>query len=386
MAKRKNGEGTYYIRKNGKYKYYAFRFPDGKEIYGHTAQERDEKIKAYAEELKQGIATIDNKYIFADYCRLWLKEHRLYITDRVYDDYESIIDSRVEKFQIGKMQIKSLTVNAFNIYINELAGKYSKATIDKTIAVIKQVLKYGIEAGEIPALNVSKIKRPKETEVKTKRKEVPFMSAQDVKLFIEEIENNPAKYGDATKLLIFITQTGLRLSEATGLQWQYVDIQARTLKIEQTSTRIIERDKNHEAIKKDGKNVYKRVTKGAKSEEGQRVIPLNQKASEILMYFYNKYNHKNNDYVFISIQGKPYNNRTVQRTLESVLNNSKCSRKDYTPHSLRHGFASILIQQKVDIKTVSKLLGHSDVAFTYNTYVGVSQEDKQKAVNVLNDI
>lgn len=386
MAKRKNGEGTYFIRKVGKYKYYTYRFSDGTEVRARTAQERDVKIQEYAEKLKTGVVNLDNKYIFSDYCRLWLKDHRFYISERVYDDYESIINTRVDKFQIGNMQIKSLTINAFNLYINELVGKYSKATIDKTIALIKQVLKYGIEAGDIPTINVSKIKRPKETDVKTKRKEVPFVSAQDIKLFIEEIENNPAKYGDATKLLIFITQTGLRLSEATGLQWQYVDLQARTLKIVQTSTKIIERDNNLEAIKKDGRNVYKRVTKGAKSEEGQRDIPLNQKASEILMYFYNKYNHKNNDYVFISIQGKPYNNRTVQRTLESVLNNSKCSRKDYTPHSLRHGFASILIQQKVDIKTVSKLLGHSDVSFTYNTYVGVSQEDKQSAVNILDNL
>ncbi len=66
-----------------------------------------------------------------------------------------------------------------------------------------------------------------------------------------------------------------------------------------------------------------------------------------------------------------------------MLKNSSCNRKDYTPHSLRHGYGSILISKGADIKLVSELLGHSDVTFTYNVYIGIFQEDKRKAVNLL---
>ena len=51
---------------------------------------------------------------------------------------------------------------------------------------------------------------------------------------------------------------------------------------------------------------------------------------------------------------------------------------------LRHGYGSILISKGADIKLVSELLGHSDVTFTYNVYIGIFQEDKRKAVNLLN--
>ncbi len=66
-----------------------------------------------------------------------------------------------------------------------------------------------------------------------------------------------------------------------------------------------------------------------------------------------------------------------------MLKNSSCNRKDYPPHSLRHGYGSILISKGADIKLVSELLGHSDVTFTYNVYIGIFQEDKRKAVNLL---
>ena len=63
-----------------------------------------------------------------------------------------------------------------------------------------------------------------------------------------------------------------------------------------------------------------------------------------------------------------------------MLENSECSNKNYTPHSLRHGYGSILLSQGVDIKTVSILLGHKDISTTYNIYIHVLEEDKIKAI------
>ena len=60
-----------------------------------------------------------------------------------------------------------------------------------------------------------------------------------------------------------------------------------------------------------------------------------------------------------------YTRRLVERTLERIVNNSECKDKEFTPHSLRHGYGSILLSEGADIKLVSDLLGHSDVAFTF---------------------
>lgn len=53
-------------------------------------------------------------------------------------------------------------------------------------------------------------------------------------------------------------------------------------------------------------------------------------------------------------------------------------------HSLRHTFASMLFKKGVDPKTVSELLGHSDVSITYNIYIHIIHEQKTKAINLLN--
>ena len=55
-------------------------------------------------------------------------------------------------------------------------------------------------------------------------------------------------------------------------------------------------------------------------------------------------------------------------------------------HTLRHTFASMLFRKRVDAKTVSELLGHSNVAFTLNTYIHLIEDQKSDAVNLIDDL
>lgn len=99
------------------------------------------------------------------------------------------------------------------------------------------------------------------------------------------------------------------------------------------------------------------------------------------------YEHSSDSFVFKTSKGPQFNKRNsnIEKTLKRILNNSDCVCKEYTPHSLRHRCGSILISNGVDIKIVSELLGHSDVAFTYNVYIGILKEDKINAIkNVFN--
>jgi len=187
-------------------------------------------------------------------------------------------------------------------------------------------------------------------------------------------------YGNAAKVIIFIMYSGLRISEAIGLKWRYVSQDFSSIRVEQSSRKIIDRDDEGNAIiDENGKRKHKRIQKETKSKSGVRTIPLPDRAIEILKYF-DKIPHTPNDNVFLTSNNTIFNRRNLQRVLENMLRHSNCFCKEYTPHSLRHGYGSVLISNGVDIKIVSELLGHSDVAFTYNVYIGILKEDKINAV------
>lgn len=395
MRKRKNGEGSYGTKTIKGVKYQYFRDSDGKYTYGRTPKELNDKLKAQKEANKlEELSNVkaNNTYIFSDYCYEWLKTKRHDITSGSYDDYEIIIDNRIENFDgydIGNKQIKSLTAEMFNSYFNALSKKYSKGSIDKTWTVIKQVLEYGMDEGDIPKFDLKKIKRPKEEDVAVKKKDIPFITLEDMELLYEESNRltgrNTPFYGNGAKVIIFIMYSGLRISEAIGLKWKYVSQDLTSIRIEQSSRTIVKRDENGNALtSSDGKKQYQQIQKSTKTKNGVRTIPLPDRAIEILKYF-NEIPHTSNDNVFLTANKTIFGKRNLERILSNMLEHSNCYCKNYTPHSLRHGYGSVLISKGVDIKIVSELLGHSDVAFTYNVYIGILKEDKINAVkNVFN--
>ena len=235
------------------------------------------------------------------------------------------------------------------------------------------------------------VRLPKESNVAVKAKEIPFIDENDMNILYNEAfhtigSNKRCMYGNASKLLVLIMYTGLRVSEACALRWEDVDIANKTLRVKSSLSKVKERSIDRQALKnEDGTSKYSIISKTPKTGNSIRTIPLPRRAVEILEYFENcNPNHKPTDYICLTNAGKPYEKRQVERCLTRMPKNSNCSRKDYTPHSLRHGYGSILISKGADIKLVSELLEHSDVTFTYNVYIGIFQEDKRKAVNLLN--
>lgn len=376
MAKRKDGEGTFGKKTVKGNSYHFFRDADGKYIYARSLKELRRKVRESESQKK----VKKTKETFSEYCVSWLKTRRGIISDGVYDDYESVINNRIKKYLIGDMLPSEITVDIINNHLKKLAEKYSKGSINKTWVVIRQVIEYGQEEGKIQEFSFKKIIKPSEDNCAVKKKDVPFIDEHDMDILYEEAYTG--KYGNAANMIVFIMYTGLRIAEAIALKWKDVEPDFSRIKVRSSSRRNIIRDENLDPVKNDkGKNTYEKVIKVPKTKDSYRTIPLPQRAREVVGFA--SVNSKGPDsYVFTTSNGTQYERRTVERTLQFMMKNSKCRRKDYTPHSLRHGYGSVLISKGVDIKIVSELLGHTDVAFTYNTYIGILREDKINAVKV----
>lgn len=389
MKRRKNGEGSYGTRKiNGiTYRYYLA--PNGEwTVYAKTAKELEEKKKA--REQKAKTPKVTNKILLvSNLCDMWMETMRSEITPGTYDVYENLIEVRIKKYKkydIGNVQLHSLTPKILEDYLNSLTKKYAKSSIDKTWSVLKQTLEYGQDNGYVSKdLALDKIKKPRERDVVKKKKEIQFTTLEDVNILYDEAykkdNNGNYVYSDGAKILVFIMYSGLRIGEAIGLTWKYVAKDYSEIRVQHSNLLVVKRDEQGEPILENEHKTYVNLQKETKTKSGERVIPLPNRAIEVLKYF-NELNpsHKINDHVFSTTDGMVFKKRSLERILRRLMNNSLCNNKNYTPHSLRHGYGSILLSQGVDIKTVSVLLGHKDVSTTYNIYIHVLDEDKKKAV------
>lgn len=171
----------------------------------------------------------------------------------------------------------------------------------------------------------------------------------------------------------FILQTGLRTGELVGLEWRHVDFENRVLTIEQSM----------EYRYKVGE-----WRLGApKSQSGYRTIPLTDEAIRILKAQKEK-NKKIREipeewkeFIFLCRKGEPVKNSTYDTALFKICD--KVGIKRFSMHVLRHTFATRCIEAGMKPKTLQKLLGHSSIQITMNLYVHVTEDEKQKEMELV---
>lgn len=390
MAKRKNGEGTWgtKIIKGTEYQFY--RDANGKYFYGKTEKEIKRKRKEY--ETKQQEKIVDTSSLFGDYVMSYLHNNmRLQLQSTTFDAYEDVVVNMLQKYTLGNCTVSSITEENMGSYIEELSSKYSKASIDKVFKVIRPALEYAKKHNHIAVNPLEFLKLPSEDNVAIKKKEIPYIIQEDLDKLYKESKRINVKgfnwggkigaptYGNNAYAIVLIGHTGLRISELIGLRWQDIDLKEKRLYVKNAVVRVKNRDANSD-------KKYTKKEKAPKSKAGERVIPLSEIALEMIDIFHKQNpNHKPEDYVVISKNGTSPNARNIQRTLDAMLVRANCSVDHCGLHGLRHGFGAILLINKVDIKIVSKLLGHEKISTTYDIYIDFTKDQVQnEVISVLN--
>ena len=148
-------------------------------------------------------------------------------------------------------------------------------------------------------------------------------------------------------VLMFLYYTGMRLNEIVNLKWEDIDFQRGVIHL-----------------------------KTAKGEK-ERVIFLHEKLRNFIEYF----NIKKEGFAFMSNLGKKYDKRTIQFIVRNAANKAQIDKR-ITPHTLRHSFATHLLEAGADIRHIQKLLGHSNLQTT-QVYTHVANKDIKKLANLL---
>lgn len=377
MAKRRsNGEGSIRKRRDGRWegRYTAGINPEtGKQVFknvlGKTQAEVKEKLaKALAENQKLDF-TKQGKYNVAQWMDEWFENVcKIRVRPSSHQTYRGYIDRHIAP-SIGKIPLEKLgAMDLQKLYRKLLTdGRVArtesrnqpKGLSAKTVRNINQVISSAMDfavAQRILAENPCKaVALPK-----LEHREMQTIPAAQLVAFLDE-----AKASGVYELYYIELATGLRRGELLGLKWEDIDLTAGVIRVRRQVSRI------------DGKIVEAPL----KTKNAYRTVTISPQAVEVL----NAQKAKTNDeYVFPSPSGGPISPDSVNNMLKRVLKRAGIPRVRF--HDLRHTFATLALQNGVDIKTVSGMLGHFSAGFTLDTYAHVTTAAQKEAARTMESI
>lgn len=288
----------------------------------------------------------------------WKEEKKKYVKKSTYAAYQLLIQNHIKPYFGDLYEVDEEKVQQF--VFDKLDVGLSEKTIRDIIIVLKMILKFGIKNGYLEYVQID-VKFPSKQE----KKDLDVLSKADQKKFMDHLRNNFT----FKNLGIFIClSTGMRIGEICGLRWCDVDTAEGVIKVRHTLQRIyiIEGESRHTELLLDT----------PKTANSVRDIPM---SSELLKMLKSLNKVVNENYYVISNDIKPIEPRTYRNYYKKL-----CKQLDIPElkfHGLRHSFATRCIESKADYKTVSVLLGHSNISTTLNLYVHPNKEQKKKTID-----
>lgn len=387
-TRRDKGDGCIRQRKDGRYEanIQIGTQEDGKPIkkyfYGSTEREVKKKLKDFKVNIARGYENV-SKMTLSTYLERYLKIYKLNsIKPSSYDRLENTYIHHV-KPSIGYMQMGNINVDDIQQLINEKAQELSYSSVKKIQELLNQCFKHAFVVGDIMKNPMLGVVMPKQSMMNIQTKKVQEYSKKDI-IKIEKVINSTfdskRQLYRYSPIFIFILNTGLRAGEALALTWDKIDFKKKTVIINNSLSLV----KNRNG--KESENKRKIIISDTKTINGNRIIPLNQKAIKALREIQrrNEFQNIKSKYVVCDLNGNYLPPRNFQRTFENILARAKVENQGI--HALRHTFGSMALRAGVEIKVVSELLGHSNITITYNRYIHVLKEQKIQAVQLLNCI
>lgn len=175
-------------------------------------------------------------------------------------------------------------------------------------------------------------------------------------------------YGNDTCLGILIAfHTGIRLGELSGLMWRDIDMKERVIYIRRNILRVRENGADDSATN----HKTQIIEQAPKTCESMRVIPIPSRLYDLLSV-----SRKEDTAYIISGKRKAWAEpRTIQYRFKKIL--KECDIEYFNFHMLRHAFATRCVAMGLDIKSLSGILGHSNIQMTLNLYVHPSIQQKR---------
>lgn len=287
--------------------------------------------------------------------------------ETTYNNYKSLCTHHL-KPSIGKIKLLELKRSDVQKMINKKDKMLSPRTLRLMIIVLSSALKMAVKDEVIDKNAASLVSLPKST-----KKEKTWIGIEEIKKILE-VDTTKDTIATAIKVSLL---TGLRRGEVLALKWSDIDFKNSTLRIERA---IIKKAKGTEITT-------------PKTDESNRTVPLPDIVIEILNNHRNFQKeqikeagvlYKKKGYIFAGGVGQLLYPDSTRKGLKRIL--AATGLPDMRVHDLRHSYASTLFEHGIEPKTIQKLLGHSEIGVTLNTYVHLKDKTKKEAVQKIDDL
>ena len=287
------------------------------------------------------------------------KEYKLpYVKQSTMAAYVLILENHIIPCFGDSDSLHEKEVQAF--VLQKLEKGLSIKSVKDILIVLKMVMKFGVK-NEWMNYYEWDIKYP----TTSASKELEVLSVAHHRAILNYIQS----HFTFTGLGIYISlSTGLRIGEICALKWSDVNVADGTITVSRTIERIyiIEGEKKHTEL----------VINTPKTQNSCRAIPMSK---ELLAMIKPLKKVVNDDFYVLTNDEHPTEPRTYRNYYNKLMAKLGIPKLKY--HGLRHSFATRCIEAGCDYKTVSVLLGHSNISTTLNLYVHPNMEQKKRCIS-----
>ena len=339
-----------------------------KYVYAKTIKELDLKRSEYERKVRLGLVTERENASFYEISQEWLQYKAAFVSERSAVRYKCVVMNHLTS--LHPYRLLDLKATHLQMILNSMARDgFSRGTIAEVKQTASQILEYAM-MNDILYRNVfQKIPIPKAS----KKPRVPLTKEQ-----IALVRSTWSEHRMGIPALIML-YCGLRRGELIALTWRDVDLKKKALAVCKAATTTSNQHK----------------LKDPKTAAGYRMVPIPDFLVDILAK-----QPRESLMVCPAATGEMMSAQAWERAWESYMHflNLKAGGRDrsrinpkvvamepFTPHQLRHTYATLLYDAGVDAKSAQEMMGHSNIQTTLEIYTHLSREKKTTAISVFND-
>ena len=273
---------------------------------------------------------------------------------------------KLEQNELFHRKIEDIKSEEIQAYLNSLKENYSNSYIKKLYEQISQAFTFAINKGYITRNPLFDVIKPKSMK---KDKVVRAMELEEEQRFVEYLDTFSIKDEPYKNVYLIQMFMGLRVGEALALRYGDIDLKRNVIQVNKTLTK----DKDEHVIMGDSTKTY----------AGIREVPIPEFLRDSIMEQMVIAETNPDKQLFISQNGKLIDGKNVNRQLKKRL--AEIGITGITTHSLRHTYGTRCVEAGMRAVALQRLMGHTDVAITLNTYTSVFNKYKESELEKVNE-